>query len=167
MKKIGFLIVGVIVALIAGMGTYTYIVGAHSLVTPAEARPADMPANPHILYLAPQGAVRGLLNDNAAQNRGAKVVRAWQSARSAAASQPLDALLIDASLLNGATPSDLEWLRAQFHDGVVIIGLGTEDALLAKSLGVSSLRSTGEGDIPITAAEYLLVLLCEFNLGQN
>lgn len=71
--------------------------------------------------------------------------------------RPLDALLIDAALLDTMTPTDVEWVRAQFHDGVVIVGLGVEDDVLASILGLKTLRAPAEADVPVGPTGYRLI----------
>ncbi len=147
----------VVAALAVGLAGYTLVVGKQSIVHPVEARSAAMPATPHILYLAPPGAVRGLVTDEAMQARGATLARDWRTAQSMASSQPLDALLIDAALLDAMTLADVEWVRAQFHDGVVIVGLGIEDDVLAPILGLKTLRAPAEANVPIGPTGYRLI----------
>jgi len=139
----------VVTALVAGLAGYTLVVGKQSIASPVEARSATMPAHPHILYLAPPGAVRGLVTDEVMQAQGATPVRNWRTAQAMANSRPLDALLMDASLLDSMSPSDVDWLRSQFHDGVTIVGLGVEDDRLAPILGLKTLRAPAEANVPI------------------
>lgn len=150
-------IIMIVTALGAVFIGYTAVVGKPSVATPVEARSVTMPVDPHILYLAPQGSVRGLVNDESMQVRGAIPVRDWTSARSAVSSRPLDALLIEAALLGTMTPSDVDWVRAQFHDGVVIVGLGVEDDVLAPILGLKTLRAPAEANVPIGPTGYRLI----------
>ncbi len=147
----------VVVALVALLVGYVLITGVSPGASPAEARSATMPANPHILYLAPGGAQRGLANDETMQNRGATPSRDWQAARSAAGKRPLDALLIDAALFEMMSEADQEWLQAQFREGVVIVGLGVEDEVLAQNLDMYSLQASGETAKPIGPTGYRLV----------
>ncbi len=158
MDKRFFYIIAVMTALAVSIGAYAFVVGPQSIFTPAQARSLTMPANPHILYLALQGSTRGLVNDKVMQAHGATPVRDWQSARSAANTRPLDAILIDASLFNTMAPSDVDWLRSQFHDGVTITGLGVDDDQFARLLGLQTLRAPTEANIPIGPTGYRLVV---------
>ena len=157
MNKKFLYIVEAVVALAVGLVAYAIVVGPSSLVTPAQARSAEMPANPFILYLAPQGSVRGLVSDRIMQAYNVMPVRDWQAARSTAASRPLDAMLIDALLLNKMTSSDVAWLQAQFHDGVTIVGLGVDDNQFARILGLATLQAPTEASVPIGPSGYRLV----------
>lgn len=147
----------VVVALVALLVGYVLVTGVSPGVSPAEARSATMPANPHILYLAPAGAQRGLTNDETMQNRGATPSRDWRSAQAAAQKRPLDALLVDASHFETMTDSDRAWLRTQAREGVVIVALGLEDEQLAQYLGLAMLRGPGEGDVPIGPTGYRMI----------
>lgn len=150
--------IAAVTALAVSVGAYAFVVGPQSIFTPAQARSLTIPANPHILYLAPQGSTRGLVNDKVMQAHGATPVRDWQPARSAGNTRPLDAILIDASLFNTGTPSDVDWLRAQFHDGIAIVGLGTDDDQFARFLGLQTLRAPAEANIPIGPTGYRLIM---------
>lgn len=125
----------VVTALVASLVGYTIVVGTPSIAKPVAARSTTMPANPFILYLAPQGSMRGLITDEVMQAHGATLVRDWRTAQAMASGRPLDALLMDAALLDTMTPADVEWVQAQFHDGVIIVGLGIDDEVLAPVLG--------------------------------
>lgn len=149
--------IGGVIALAAGLAGYTIVVGTPSLAKPVAARSATMPANPLILYLAPQGSVRGLITDEVMQAHGATLARDWRTAQAIASSRALDALLIDAALLDAMTPADVEWVRAQFHDGVIIVGLGIEDEVLAPILGLKTLRAPAEANVPIGPRGYRLI----------
>lgn len=157
MNKKFLYIVEAVVALAVGLGAYAIVVGPSSLATPAQARPAEMPSNPVILYLAPQGAVRAWINDKSMRAEGATPVRDWQSARAAATNRSLDAMLIGASLVNTMTSSDVDWLQAQFRDGVTIVGLGVDDNQFAHILGLDTLRAPTEASVPIGPSAYRLV----------
>ena len=159
MRKILFYGTGVVIALIFGIGAYAIVVGPESFGSPAEARFLEMPANPHIIYLAPQGTSRGLVNEKSMQARGATSnAQNWQAARLTASQRPVDALLIEASILGNTTPLDEEWLRVQFRDGVAIVGMGVEDDRFARVLGLQTLLAPTEASIPIGPTGYRLVM---------
>lgn len=157
MNKRFLLILEIALALAALVAGYIFIVGRSAIDTPAVARPATAPDNPHILYLAPEGTNRGAVNDGKMQEKGVTLVRDWTSARAAADSQPLDALLADAAMFDIISAEDTTWLQAQFRNGVVIVSLGLEDDKLAQTLGLKTLRSPEEADIPLGSTGYRLV----------
>lgn len=157
MQKQFFRVAGFIIALIFGWNAYVAIVGTQTSL-PAEARSLTTPTNPHILYLAPRGSIRGLANEDTLKSRGISIAYNWQSARLVAARQPLDALLIDATLLETITASDTTWLQTQFQDGVTLVGLGIDDDQFAMVLGLETFRSPAEANIPLGPTGYRLVM---------
>lgn len=150
-------ILKIAIALVGLLVGYIFIVGQSALDPPAAARSATGPDKPHILYLAPEGKQRGLVNDQKAQSLGATPVRDWVSVREVAGSKPLDALLIDAAMFGIITVEDMTWLQAQFRQGVVVVSLGLEDDKLAQTLGLKTLQTPGEAHIPIGPTGYRLV----------
>ncbi len=93
--------------------------------------------------------------------RGVTPVYTWLSARSAARSRPLDAMLIDASSFDTMSDSDWDWLRTQFRDGVVVVGLGVNDDRSAQILGLETLRALAEASPavdPVGPTGYRLVM---------
>ncbi len=144
-------------ATLVGLVVYFVITSVPLFTQPAQARPAEMPAQPHIVYVAPHGSSRGVLNSELASAHGATPVTAWSSARSAATTRPLDAILIDLELMPALQPSDKDWLKAQFWDGVVVVGLGTDDDLIAEVLELETIRSTNEANHLFGPIEYILV----------
>lgn len=157
MNKRFLLILEIAIALTGLLAGYIFIVGKSALDTPAVAHSATAPDNPLMLYLAPEGKQRGLVNDQKAQNWGATPVRDWTSARAVANSRSLDALLIDADMFNTMTVDDSNWLQAQFHAGVIIVGLGAEEKQLASALGLKTLRGPDNTDTVVGPTEYWLV----------
>ena len=157
MRKKLLIVFEVTVALVALAVGYTFVTGTVPGISPAAARSATMPANPHILYLAPVGTQRGAINDAVMEAKGATLSRSWRSARSAARNRPLDALLIDDAYFEQMSNADQEWLQGQFRDGVVIVGLGVEDEEMAPSLGLNTLRVPTEAPVPIGPIGYKLV----------
>lgn len=155
-KKLTFFL-EITVALVVLVIGYTFVVGRVAIDAPAAADTAASPDNPHILYLALEGAERGKVNDAVMQSRGATPVRSWEAVRTAAENRPIDALLIDAPLFKTMLDSDKSWLQAQFRDGMVIVGLGVEDDQLAQALGLETLRASGEGDTSIGPTGYRMV----------
>ncbi len=114
------------------------------------------PDRPTILYLAPQGSVRGLINDQVMQARGATPVRNWTSAQSYALVHHLDALIIDTALLDTMSPWDEVWLRTQFHNGIILVGLGVDDDSFAHRLGLDTFRVPAEANVPLGPMGYRL-----------
>lgn len=154
-------LIGIAVALAAGFAGYAIVVGLPFMGTSVQARPLTMPAVPHMLYLAPEGSQRGLVNRDIMLARGVTPVYTWPSARSAARNRPLDAMLIDTSSFDTMSDSDLDWLRAQFRDGVVIVALGVNDDRFAQILGLETLRAPAEASPavdPIGPTGYRLVM---------
>jgi hypothetical protein len=98
----------ILLALVALLTGYIFIVGKSAVDTPAAARPVTAPDKPHILYLAPAGNQRGQVNDEQMQGRGATPVRDWAEMRATVNSQPLDALLVDTALFDAITSEDTE-----------------------------------------------------------
>lgn len=120
---------------------------------PVVARSITMPENPTMVYVGTAGRTHGKLTEEDLTRQGITVVRDWQSAKNKATEQPLDALLMDATLLTAMTDDDKTWLRAQLPEGVVIAGLGVDLDLFAKALGLETLRAPGEADVPLRADE--------------
>lgn len=152
---------GAVVALAAGFAGYAIVVGVPFIGTPVQARPLTMPANPYILHLAPEGSQRGLVNRDIMLARGVTPVYTWPSVRSGARNRPLDAMLIDASSFDTMSDSDLDWLRAQFGDGVAIVAFGVNDDRFAQILGLETLRAPAEASPavdPIGPTGYRLVM---------
>jgi hypothetical protein len=148
-------------AMVLAAGFVGYIIAVGGLSTPAlveAARPVVMPEKPHILYLAPENSQRGKVNSDEMTARGAGALHDWQSARSATRVRALDAMLIDASLFDSLTPSDADWLRAQFHDGAVIVGFGVDEDRFAKALGLETIRAPTETALPPDPNRYILVM---------
>ncbi len=145
MNKRLFSIVAAIIASMVGFAAYAVFAGPVYWVSSVQARSSTMPAHPHILYLAPRGATRGLVNATTMKARAATPVHSWPSARLAALTRPLDAMLIDAAMLKTLNTSDRDWLRAQFRDGVTLAALGVEDDEFAPILGLQTLRAPAEG----------------------
>lgn len=149
-----------LVALIAALAGSVLTTGRLPGETATAARPSAMPAEPHILYLAPEGASRGIFDADLAQKYGATIARQanWRSAQVAARRRPLDTLLFDASLLVNMTGEDQAWLQEQAGtDGVVLVGLGTDDWEFGRALGVETLRAKGEGNYVNGPNEYRMV----------
>lgn len=149
----------VLVALIAALAGFALTTGRLPGETAAAARPSVMPAAPHILYLAPEGTSRGIFDADLAQEYGATIAHSanWRTAQAAARRTPLDALLFDASLLGDMTDEDRAWLQSQARDGVVLVGLGTDDWDFGQALGVETLRHRGEGNYVNGPDEYRMV----------
>lgn len=159
MNKRFIRMIEITIVLVAGFVGYVIAVGALSTPAPVLAeRPAAMPGPPHIVYLAPENSQRGKINSDEMVARKATLVHDWQAARSTATSRALDALLIDASLFDMMTPADTDWLQAQFHDGVVIVGLGVDEDRFAKALGLETLRAPTEAVLPPDPNTYVLVM---------
>ncbi|MBI5031805.1 MAG: hypothetical protein HZB51_14850 [Chloroflexi bacterium] len=138
-------VIGAIVALAMGLLSYAIVSGHLPLVTTAQARSVTMPANPQILYIAPQGVTRGWVNEQAMQTRGAKVLYDWTSAQSVASQSPVDGVLVDASLFKSMSNPERSWLLAQFHQGVALVSLGLEDDEFTRVLGLQTLLAPAEG----------------------
>lgn len=157
-REILFLLVlfGGIVFLVLAMGyaSATSVLASRSSVAPD---------HPRIFYLAPSGSVRGRVNDSVMQARGATLVGSWTMAQSISLAQRLDALIIDATLLDTMNPWDQVWLRTQFHDGVILVGLGVDDDLFAQRLGLDTFRVPAEGNIPLGPTGYRMT--CSLALG--
>lgn len=117
-----------------------------------------MPEQPHIFYLAPKGMQRGALDEQTVIEKGGTIPEeaSWEAVKEAALQKPLDALLVDESLIAQMTPSDQEWLRAQAKEGVVLVGLGVDDQL-AQALDISTFRAPAEAVIPAGETDYRLV----------
>lgn len=157
MRKKLILFLEIAVALAALVAGYIFVAGRMAIALPAVAGSATSPNNPHILYLAPEGFERGLVNDAVMQARGATPVRSWEAVRTAAASRPIDGLLIDATFIETINDTDKVWLQSQFRNGVVIIGLGVEDDPLAQALGLKRLRPPEDSDKPIGPTGYRMI----------
>ncbi len=118
-----------------------------------------MPEEPNIVYLAPTDTAQRMLDAEALVDIAASPVVSWRALRTLAQTEPLDALLIDAPLLNEMPDSDQEWLRAQLRDGVTLVGLGVNDDKFAQTLGISTFRAPGEGTWERGPQGYRLVQL--------
>jgi len=140
-----------------GIG-YVAMAGLPFTETRAAERAAVMPEQPHIFYLAPKGMQRGALDEQTVIEKGGTIPEeaSWEAAKEAALQKPLDALLVDESLIAQMTPGDQAWLRAQAKEGVVIVGLGADDQL-AEALGVSTFLAPAEAVIPAGETDYRLV----------
>ncbi len=156
-KRIGGLIL-VAVALIAMFAGFTLTTGVFEGVPKAMAHSSTMPAQPYILYLAPAQAQRGLLNSAVVQKHGGVPVPDWKAAQKAAQSRPLDALLVDTAFIGSASLTDKAWLKSQFHNGVVLVGLGVDDDQFAQTLGLNTFRVPQEANIPIGPMGYRLTM---------
>lgn len=88
---------------------------------------------------------------------GVVPVTSWAMARAADAVRRVDALFIDASLVDEAQPEDLAWLRDHFYDGAVVVGLGVEPATLAEMLDLPALLEPPEASGPVGPTGYHLV----------
>lgn len=147
-------VLSILVSLVT-MAAVVWLVLAFASATSAFAsRSTNAPEHPNILYLAPQGSVRGLINDRVMQERGATITRNWPAAQSRTLVRPLDALIIDATLLDRMNPWDVVWLRTQFHNGVTIVGLGVDDDAFAQKLGLETFRAPAEGNVPLGPTGY-------------
>jgi hypothetical protein len=147
----------VIIGLTSLAAGYAWIGGRWNTTNIAAARSPNMPDVPRILFLAPNETTRGSVSSQTVQAHGATLVESWAAARQEAGRSPLDALLIDASLLESASQADIVWLREQFRDGVVIVGIGVKDDLFAQELGVKTLRYPNEDPIEVSPTQYILV----------
>lgn len=149
----------VLVALIAALAGFALTTGRLPGETAAAARPSVMPAAPHILHLAPEGTSRGIFDADLAQEYGATIAHQanWSTAQAAGRRTPLDALIFDASLLGDMTDEDRAWLQSQARDGVVLVGLGTDDWDFGQALGVETLRHKGEGSYVNDPDEYRMI----------
>lgn len=131
--------------------------------TPA-ARPLTMPPQPHLLYLAPTGAQRGLMNAERMQHQSDTPLHTWAAARQISHHRAPDALLIDAAMFETMTAEDAAWLQSQYHQGVVIVSLGLEDEPLASALGLKSLVEPDTPEMTIGPLSY--VLIQGYSFGQ-
>lgn len=145
-----------ILALFVGIMFLALALAVGSATSVLASRSSAAPEHPRILYLAPQGSVRGLVNDQVMQARGATPVRNWTSAQSYALVNRLDALIMDTALLDTMNPWDEVWLRTQFHDGVVLVGLGVDDDSFAHRLGLDTFRVPAEANVPLGPTGYRL-----------
>lgn len=144
MKKIAYISLAALLALVVGVGVYFAVVGLDELFITAQARSTTMPENPHILYLAPKDTKHGIATDETMQAKGASIVREWRAARRAARSRPLDALIVDATFLRTMTKADKKWLLNEIQDGLTIVALGLEDDEFAQILGLPTLLAPQE-----------------------
>lgn len=158
MDKRLFYGIALFTAISLAVASYVLVAGWPFRATLVQADYSVIPANPLILYLAPQGSSRGKANDQSMQARGATQVANWQGIPPATNGRLLDALVIDDTMLNSATPTDVNWLQAQFRNGVTLVGLGIEDERFAKVIGVQNLVGPGESSAPIGPTGYRLVL---------
>jgi hypothetical protein len=142
-----------VVALAGLIAGCVLVAGPQAFSPPLVARSAIMPENPVMVYVGTVGRTHGELTEEDLARQGVTVVRDWQSAKNKATEQPLDALLMDSTLLTAMTDDDRMWLRAQLPGGVVIVGLGVDLKLFAKALGLETLRAPGEADVPLRADE--------------
>ena len=155
LKRTGVLvsIVAVPLALLAGYVATTITqekaVQAHTL-------PAEMLDRPYILFLAPPDVQRGALNHSVMQNRGVVSVQSWGEARQRTQDRTVDALIIDAALLDVAGSGDLNWLRDEYRNGLVLVGLGVDDDSFARILGLETFRVSGEASVPLGPTGYRL-----------
>lgn len=150
------------IALASAYLGYTLVAGPPT--EPAQAAPApppvDMPDEFHILYLAPEGTQRGLLNDEIIAAQGISAARSWEDARSTpttpqgVAARRVDAVLVDASFTESASDRDREWLQSLYHNGTVMVGLGVDDDEFARALGRETFRTDGENFVPIGPTGY-------------
>lgn len=116
-----------------------------------------MPETPLIVYVGMEGKSHGDLTEEDLARQQVTILRNWQAVKDKAKAQPLDALLMDATLLEQMTDDDKAWLREQFEDGVVTAGLGVDLDLLATALGLETLRAPGEAKVPLQESEYYIV----------
>lgn len=146
-RKTGLLISS-LAGLCAGILGYSLVVGALPLTSSAQARSSEMPPQPHIVYLVPANIQRGALNEPTLQSHGASRAENWSDMRRVSQAKPLDALIVDADFFQSNSPSDQEWLRQQFWDGVVIVALSTSDEMIAQQLAIEAVGSQGQGNNP-------------------
>lgn len=148
-------VVFVLVTLV-GVALLVLAVAFASATSALATRSSAVPDHPRIVYLAPTGAVRGQVSDTLMRDRGVTVVHSWTTLQSSSLAQPLDALLIDATLLGTRNAWDEMWMRSQFHNGVIMVGLGVDDDAFARSLGVDTFRAPAEANIALGLTGYRL-----------
>lgn len=154
-RKFYYLLTGSL-ALVAAIAGYAFVTGTLPNI-PAEARSAEMPANPHILFLAPEDTQRGTLTTESVQARGGEQVTSWAEAKAAARERPLDALIVDATVFADRSEQDTRWLVSQLDEGVVIVGIGISDDELASAIGIRTFQAPGEKQRQRGATDYRLV----------
>jgi hypothetical protein len=136
---------------------YVLAAGGNATVSSAEARGSTMPAEPNVAFIGPsEFAGRGQLTEKELTDRGVAIFTDWRELRTLASELPLDAVLIDAEATTTAAEEDIEWLREEFREGVVVAGLGVDDDAFASQLGLKTFRSSGEADIPLGPMGYRL-----------
>lgn len=148
--------VSMLISVITMVAAFGLVLGAAfaSATSAFASQTTNAPDHPNILYLTPQGSVRGLVNERAMQERGASIVRNWPAAQSITLAQRVDALVIDATLLDRMNLWDVTWLRTQYHDGVTVVGLGVDDDAFAQKLGLDTFRAPAEGNVPLGPTGY-------------
>ncbi len=146
-----------LVALICGIAGYT--ISAHDLpfLGQAEARSDTMPTNPRIVYLSNKDNPPNTIIDTKFNEHEVAHVNSWQAARQAARERPLDALIIDATMLQARDDADTIWLRSQLDDGVTVVGIGVPDDELAAAIGVKTFQAPEETKRERGATGYRLV----------
>jgi hypothetical protein len=142
---------------LVGVALLVLAVAFASATSALATRSSAVPDHPRILYLAPTGAVRGQVSDTLMRDRGVTVVHSWTTLQSSSLAQPLDALLIDATLLGTRNAWDEMWMRSQFHNGVIMVGLGVDDDAFARSLGVDTFQAPAEANIALGTQEDLQI----------
>ncbi len=118
---------------------------------------STMPESPVMVYVGNAGETHGSLTEEDLVREGVMIVRDWQAARELAAEQPLDALLMDSGMLSALTDDDKAWLQSHLPMGVIMGGFGIDRDIFARSLGLETLRSPGEADVPVRADEVIWI----------
>lgn len=75
--------------------------------------------------------------------------------------------MVAGTFLQDLSVSDGAWLQAQFKNGLIIVGLGVDEALLAKHLGVSTFRRPEEPKADTAPGAYLMVQAYVLGLPED
>jgi hypothetical protein len=157
----------ILVALLMLLLGYVLVRGIPTFLTPAKAHNLEMPLDPKIVYLVPVEMQRGLLTQEFLETKGAIRAENWLAVRTLAQIQPLDAIIVDNTLIASLSLSDKSWLQDQFKNGVIIVGLGTDDTQFAQVLGLKTLTSPQEHIVPLDDVEYRLVMMLALGDSQE